>query len=426
MTVVVGPGDPSHTSDPSQWGRVDTDGTVYVRTADGERSVGSYPHASEADALAYFGHKYDEIVSMLDLAEQRLALPDPPVKEVGEALEQVKVGLPEVNVVGDLTALEARVDALLSGLQSRREEAAQAKARAREEAKAARQELVAEAEKIAATDPQKMQWRPAGDRMKELFEAWKAAQSGGPRLNKADEDELWKRFSHARNSFDRARRTFFSKLHSEQDAAKAAKKKLVAQAEDLSTSTDWRGTSAAYRDLMTQWKQAGRASRKDDDALWARFRAAQDAFFAARSAKQAEQDQEFAANLVKKEELLAQAEALLPVKNVGAAKATLRSVHERWDQVGKVPRSALSGVERRLRAVEQAVRDAEQDKWRRGNPETQARASSALDQLDKSIADLQRDLRTAKESGDQRAVKEAKEALDTKRAWREQIAKLSG
>lgn len=154
----------------------------------------------------------------------------------------------------------------------------------------------------------------------------------------------------------------------------------MAEAERLSASTEWGPTAGAFRDLMTQWKAAGRASRPVDDALWARFRAAQDAFFAARDAANQATDTEYQANLVVKEALLAEAEALLPVRNLGAAKAALRSVQERWEAAGKVPRGDVQRVEGRLRAVEQAVREADDAQWRRTNPETRARAEGAAAQ----------------------------------------------
>ena len=71
---------------------------------------------------------------------------------------------------------------------------------------------------------------------------------------------------------------------------------------------------------MREWKAAGPAPRDVDEALWKRFRGAQDTFFGARDAANAEQDQEFAANAEVKEALLVEAEALLPVTDLDAAK----------------------------------------------------------------------------------------------------------
>jgi len=97
-------------------------------------------------------------------------------------------------------------------------------------------------------------------------------------------------------------------------------------------STDWAGTSAKYRDLLAEWKKAGRASRKEDDALWARFRAAQQVFYDARRAKDEAVDAEFAENLKVKEALVAKAEALLPIKDIKAAKKALRPIQDAWEE----------------------------------------------------------------------------------------------
>ena len=56
----------------SEWGRVAEDGTVYVRTADGERSVGQYPEGTPEEALAFFTKRYDELAGSVHLVEQRV------------------------------------------------------------------------------------------------------------------------------------------------------------------------------------------------------------------------------------------------------------------------------------------------------------------------------------------------------------------
>lgn len=415
----------AHASDPRPWGRVADDGTVFVTTADGERPVGSYPGATAEEALAYFGRKYDELVAQVSLAEQRLTVPDVPVKDVSRALDNVRGTLPEAAVVGDLAGLQARIDSVDSVLAERRKVADAARRAAKEEARAQRTALVEEAEAIAGTDASRVQWKAAGERMGVLFEAWKTAQRGGPRLDKPVEDDLWKRFSHARTAFDRARRHHFAQLSTQHAEAKAAKERLVAEAEALSTSTAWAETASAYRALMDRWKTAGRASRKEDDVLWARFRSAQDVFFSARNADAATQDAEFDGNLRQKEALLVEAEALLPVRDLATAKSALRSLQERWEEIGKVPRADVSRLERRMRTVEEAVKARDDDRWKRSNPEGKARAEGALGQLEDSIAALERDLATATERGDRRRIREAEEALVARRAWLEQVRRAA-
>jgi hypothetical protein len=401
------------------------DGTVYVRTAEGERAVGSYPGATPEEALAYFGRKYDELVAQADLLEQRLTATDVPAKDAARSLRTLRTAFEETGAVGDLGALGQRIERLAELTTERRKADDAAREESRQQARAQRLAIVEEAEKISSTDAERIQWKPSGDRLRELFDQWKQQQRSGPRLDKNAEDELWKRFSHARTSFDRKRRTHFSQLETRHAEIKQVKQKIVTEAEALAGSTDWGPTSGAFRDLMDRWKAAGRGSRKDDDALWARFRAAQDTFFAARNAVQSEQDQELKANLKVKEELLTEAEALLPVKDLDAARAGLRSVQDRWETAGKVPRADLGRIERRMRAVEQAVHGAEQARWRRSNPETKARADGALAQLERTIAGLEKDLDDATARGDERAVREAEQALAARRQWLEQVRRAA-
>jgi hypothetical protein len=402
-----------------EWGRVDPDGTVWVRTADGERAVGQYPGATEAEALAYFARKFEDLAAQVTLQEQRMRAGQVSAADAEQTLRRLAGQIREANAVGDLEALLRRIEALTPLAQEQRAEAQRARQEARERSLTLRTAVVEEAEQLAVADPERIPWKASGDRLRDLFEEWRRLQREA-RLDKHTEDELWKRFSHARTTFDRKRRHYFGALDEQRAAAKEAKEAIVAEAEELSSSTDWGATAAAYRDLMARWKVAGRAAKRDDDALWARFRAAQDAFFSARQEAAASTDAEFRENLVRKEELLTEAEALLPVTDLGAARAALRSIQERWEHVGRVPRGDLQRIEGRLRKVEQTLRDAEQDRWRRTNPEARARAEDVVRQLENAIAGLEADLEKAQSRGDRRRIEEAEQALEARREWLEQ------
>jgi hypothetical protein len=409
----------------SAFGRVDDDGTVWVREAAGERTVGQFPGASADEALSLYVRRFLDLKAKVVLFETRLAATDLAVKEIDQTLTKLAEELTEPAAVGDLDGLRARLDALRPVAAERRAAAEAERAAARAIVLAERTQIVEQAEKIAGTDPERVQWRPAGEQLRVLLDQWKEAQRSGPRLDRASEESLWKRFSHARTTFDRERRHFFAELESRNAGAKAAKEDLVREAESLATSTDWGTTAGVYRDLMARWKASGRASRSDDDALWARFRAAQDAFFAARDASAASTDDEYRANLELKEALLTEAERLVPVTDVNAAKTALRTLQDRWESAGKVPRADVQRIEARLRAVETAVRDADQAVWRRSNPETRARAEGAAAQLENAIAGLEADLAAAQAKGDARKVAEAQAALDARRSWLEQVQRAA-
>ncbi|MET3173280.1 UNVERIFIED_ORG: hypothetical protein ABIB52_001112 [Arthrobacter sp. UYCu721] len=404
----------------AKWGRVEGDGHVFLTIDGDEHPVGQYPGVSKDEALAYFARKHDDIVAQVLLLEQRISSKAPST-DMQKTVTHLRERLAERNMVGDLRSTEARLDAVSAQI-AELEKAEKAEHDAVRSAElAAREAIVAEAEEISGQDPAQIQWKTSSARMNDLFESWKTAQKSGIRLGRSNEDALWKRFRAARTVFDRHRRAYFSQLDSTNSAAKSAKEKLIADAEALSSSTDWGFAAGEYRRLMDEWKASPRASRKDDDALWARFRAAQDVFFTHRQSANEEIDQEYAANLTVKEALLVEANSILPVKDLAAAKKALQSVLDRWEEAGKVPRADMGRIEAGLRKVEDAVRHAEEEKWQRSNPETKARTNSALSQLEAAISGLQDDLTKAEKAGDQRKINGAREALEARQAWLDQI-----
>ena len=391
--------------------RIGEDGTVYVKDGDEERVIGGFPEGIPASPYALYERRYADLAATIKLFEDRLASLSP--RDIDQTLATLREQVASPNVIGDIPAKAA---------EERKEVAREERKAAKAQALAERTAVVERAEAIVAQDPAKTHWKQSGQTLRDLLEEWKTLQRRGPRLEKAVEDELWKRFSSARTQFDRHRRQFFSQLDQAQSEAKRVKEALIAEAEALSSSEDWSRTSGAYRELMNRWKAAPRASRKEDDALWARFRAAQQVFFDARRAKDEATDAEYRENLVAKEAILVDAEAILPVTDIERAKAQLRQIQDRWEEVGRVPSSDLHRVEGRLRAVEAAVREAEEKEWRRTNPETRARAAGMVGQLEEQIAQLERSLADAESKGDEKAAQSVREALETKRSWLAQIS----
>ncbi len=395
-------------SESSTYGRIDTDGSVYVRTGDGEALIGQWAAGDPADGLAFYARKYDDLVVELELAERRLLDGRADPDAVAASLERIRGQIAEPHVLGDLTALGVRCDRVEALVTDQRSARAEARSAARAEAAAAREAIVTEAEALADSTS----WKSTGDAFRDLLERWKTLPHG----DRSTEQALWKRFSTARSAFDKRRRAHFAALDQERSVAKVAKEALIAEAEALSTSTDWNATAAAYRDLMTKWKAAPRGSRKDEDAWWARFRVAQDAFFGARSSELDQRDAGFRDHLVVKEQLLAEAEALLPIKDLGAAKSSLREIQARWEKAGMVPRADKERIEKRLRKVEDAVRMAEADQWRRTDPARRAFAESTVEKFAASVAKLEAELAAAQAAGDEQAAERAESSLVTTRA----------
>src|SRR5215203_3201225 len=377
------------------FGRVDPDGTVYVRTSAGERSVGQVPGVPAEEALAFFIRRYEALELEVSLLETRIASQTVSPDDALGSIKTVRAAVSQAHAVGDLDGLVARLDALIPVIAEHRAERRAERARQSQEARDAKERFVLEAERLAAGND----WRGGVNRFRALLEEWKAL----PRLDRATDDALWHRFSSARTTYTRRRKAQFAQLAEQRESARVIKEQLVEEAEALAGSTDWGPVTSRYRDLMTRWKAAGPAPRDVDEILWKRFRAAQDTFFGAKQAALSVQDSEFRSNLAAKEALLVSAEKLLPVTDVTAARASYRALLEKWTAIGKVPRDAIRPLDLRLKAIEKAISDAEQERWRRNNPEARARAEDTAAR--------------AEARGDERTAREAAASAATYREW---------
>jgi hypothetical protein len=411
----------STASDP--WGRVAEDGTVYCRTADGEREIGSWQAGSPDEALAFFKRKFESLETEVSLLEQRITGTDLSPAQAKTTITRLIASVTDAHAIGDLDGLRGRLEALTGTLEHRREEFKAAREAAKSEAHEVRERIVAEAERLAV---EATHWKVSGERMRQLLEEWKAA----PRGDRAAEAVLWKRLSAARNAFAKRRKAYFATLEEERDGIRARKEQLASEAEALSSSTDWTATAAAYRELMRSWKQAGRADRTAEDELWLRFKTAQDAFFKARAEVLDTKDRELREHATVKEQLLVEAEKLLPVTDARAARATLRGIQERWEKAGPVPRDAQDRLEGGLRKIEETLRKAEDSHWRRSNPEALSRAKGTVEQIRTAITQLEKQLAKAQASGDEKAERQAAEAIEARQSWLAEaertLAELSG
>lgn len=396
------------------WGRVDDDGTVYVREADGERAVGQYPDGSKEEALAYFERKFTDLAGQVTLLEQR-AKRGAPATDVAKAVKSITKQVESANAVGNLQALLTRLAALDGTVSELTEAQSQETKAALEEAARARLAIVEEAEQLAQQDPARVQWKQTSARLDELFAEWQRQQHDGPRLAKNDANDLWKRFRTARATIEQHRRAFYTELDSVHKEARAIKQKLVERAEALIA----KGAEAipAYRSLLDEWKASPRAGKRQDDALWAKFKAAGDAIYGAKAEIDARDNEEFQGNLDLKLAVLADAEPILADTNRDSARKALTDIQRRWDEIGKVPREQVRVVEDRLRKIETHVKQLEDEHWKRNNPETKARTEGLASQLADAIAKLEDEVEAARASGDADRLTAAIEALDARKAW---------
>ncbi|MFO6453817.1 MULTISPECIES: DUF349 domain-containing protein [unclassified Aeromicrobium] len=394
----------------SDWGRVDADGNVYVKEGDGERLIGQWVTGGDADeALAFYTRRFDNLETEVDLLEKRIEAGTVSPDDATKAIATVREQLVDAQAIGDLASLSARLDKLEPALGELRAKRKAEREQRTAEATEAKTRIVAEAEKIGAGQD----WRNGADRLRALLDEWKSL----PRLSKAADDELWHRFSSARTAYTKKRKAHFGEQSVRRDEAKKIKERLIEEAEALSGSTEWGPTSGAYRDLMQRWKAAGSAPRNVEDKLWKRFRAAQDVFFQAREAANAAQESEFAENAAVKREILVEAEALLPIKDLEATRRAWHDIADRWEAAGKVPRDQIKELEGRIRAVEKAIRDAGDQEWKRTDPEKSARADDMITKLEDAIAGIEADIAKAEAAGDAKKVAKLRENLESRQAF---------
>lgn len=387
------------------FGRVDAEGTVFVRTAAGERQVGSWQAGSPEEGLAHFCRRYADLATEVELLERRLASGAAEAQPTLTSTQRLRGSLDTAAVVGDLDSLAVRLDTLAELATKRVDEERAARMEARDKAASRKRELVDEAERIGA---ESSQWKSAGDRLREILDEWKTIKG----VDRRTDADLWKRFSVARDAFTRRRGTHFAGLDAERKQAQVRKEELVARAEELAESSEWTATANQLKQLMTDWKAVGRAPKEAEERLWTAFRAAQDRFFARRGEVFAERDAEQRGNIAEREALLAEAQAIDPGKDPAAAQSTLRIIQERWDAAGRVPRDVAGGLDRRLREVEDRVRDAAESRRR-----PTADVNPLLEQMRTQVAEAEQRLQRARTAGDARRVAEAERALAGKRQF---------
>jgi len=402
--------------DPSKFGRVAEDGTVYVRTSDGEKAVGSYPGKTAEEALQYFVRKFEALASEVALTAARITSGAMVPDDAYEAVKKLRNQVRELNGVGDLAALALSVEQIEPLIEGHREayeakkvtEAA-AKAARRDQVLVEKEKIVAEAESLALSE----NWKVTGDRLKTLLEEWKSA----PRLDKKSDADLWKRFSASRNKFDKRRRTHFATLEESTAKVSAAKKALVEQAGKLATSTDWVATARAFKSLMEQWKAAGRGKPSEDAKLWAKFKASQDQFFTAKNADLEKREVSMVANLAKREELIVQIEALIPFTDVKAAKNAFRELSRSWEKIGITHRDKRAALDARVAKVEEAIKTAEAEIWRKTDPAAKARAADVVKQLSDSIANYEKVAAKSQAAGNAKKAQEALDSAAARKVW---------
>lgn len=400
----------------NEFGYVDETGNVFLNGTPDPIKVGQYAAGDPSEGLAFFTKRYEDLLSEIELAATRLKDGKGNLDTVTALIERIEKSLAEPNLLGDMEKIRAGKETLLAGFAEKKAAAVTKKNEIKAAALARREELVALSESLEKSNA----WKVTGEKYKELLAEWKKL----PTTDRAKEQELWKRFSHARSGFDKARRAYFSTLDASRTQAVTAKQSLIKKAAELAESSDWAATTATYKKMMDEWKTLARAAKGEEEKLWTEFKAVQDKFFTNRNAANSVRDEEFTKNLDIKLELLKRAEALLPITSVEVAKSALRDIQETWEKAGHVPRNDKEKIERRLKAVEDAIRKVTEEQWHRTKPEVVQRANSLVTSFEASIAKLEKQLAAAKVGEEAKLAAQliqAKELLAAARSGAETI-----
>ena len=395
-------------------GRVDDENNVFVLDNGAERKVGQYPGVTQAEALAYFERKYQELESNVRILEQRVKSGADPAS-IEKAATKLINELTEPTAVGNLQELRNRVSAVTPSIELMRAERAEAIQKAIATTLGKRTEIAAKAKALAEKDPKKTQWKIASEEMSQLFDAWQASQKSGPKIPRKEADVIWKIFSQARTKFEANKRAFFAELTLTTKVTRARKTELVAKAEALVPM----GAGAAndYRKLLDDWKLSGRSQGKQDDVLWEKFKAAGDAIYALKKETLAKEAIEYSANYESKMQLILEAEKLDPSKDLAAAKKQLLQIQQRYEKAGKVPKEKMREIDNRMRAVEKRFKELEQEQWRKSDPAAIERTNGMLSQLEESISLIEKELVAATASKDSKKITELTKALEARSSW---------
>jgi hypothetical protein len=124
-----------------------------------------------------------------------------------------------------------------------------------------------------------------------------------------------------------------------------------------------------------------------------------------------------AANLEKREALVAEIEAILPITNLDDARRKFRDLRNKLSKVGMIDRKKRSSLDKRVDIIEMTLKEAEQEQWRRSDPGARARANDVVNQLMTAVADYEAKASKAEAAGDAKKAAELREAAAARRMW---------
>lgn len=186
------------------------------------------------------------------------------------------------------------------------------------------------------------EWNKASEKLIELQKVWKTIGFAP----KKDNAKIYERFRTACDRFFELKRGFYEGVKSEMEHNLQLKLEICEAAEAIKDSEQWKKSADELIALQKRWKEVGPVSRRHSDAVWKRFRAACDHFFARKSEHFASVDAVHAENLAKKKALLEEIEGY---DITGGTIENIKEFQRRWNDIGHVPIKEKDALQKRYR-----------------------------------------------------------------------------
>ena len=263
---------------------------------------------------------------------------------------------------------------------------------------AAKQALCERVEALAAKEDitSSVEWNNLSKEIEDIQKEWKTIGFA----TKKENQRVYDRFRAACDKFFERKRLYYSGFKDSMNENMEKKLALIAKAEELKSSTDWKKTTEAFIDLQKQWKEIGAVPRKKSEQLWKRFRAACDEFFAERD-KNAKPENDYYGNLRQKKALLEEIDAFVPSEDEQVMHDAAQSYNERWQAIGFVPFKEKENIAKAFREAMQAKfpdwhgsRGPQRGDRRGGRPVQQRAPMTEKDRLVQKYNKLQQEIDT--------------------------------
>lgn len=264
-------------------------------------------------------------------------------------------------------------------------------------------------------------WNKATAQMEELMEQWRTAGSTG----KESDDSLWEEFNEARKDFFNNKHQYWEDLQAKFANAKEVKQDLIVKAKELQQSEEWNKTSAAFQDLLDQWKAVGNAGKEFEEKLWSEFNEVRQGFYDRRNAYYEELHEKQGVNATSKRDLITKAQEISNSKEYTKENTeAMKQISASWKTVGNSGKEE-DGLWAEFRGAMDSYFDGlrtfneqRQAQWRQRMQEIRARKQEMIMKQKNQIKRLQEEMASMYS---QREIDDTIDYIEEKKEFIEQL-----